>query len=183
MFDKLRSFIDSKYNRNVGYYSICIIYTVSMIMCMFVLSFLFDNYSMAIIGTIIINGIRKYSGGFHCHKLENCILLTNVMFLLFGILSKYTIDYIGIIFIVCLFCSKNIYINSPIMETDYTDKSKSWHKNNIIVRIFIMLFISLYFIYGGYYILANNILLSIIMVDLLLFENVDDNERKGEFDM
>lgn len=57
------------------------------------------------------------------------------------------------------------------LNTDYKDKNADWHFTRAVIVILIYLVISIIAYYIQMYELCKCILLSIVMVDLLLFKN------------
>lgn len=164
---------DKRYSRIAGYYARNVVFTTLMVLLMIPLSIIFDNWYMAIIGTIIINILRGYTYGYHCKVLEKCIILTNSLFLIFGYIAKQSIGYLWIVFLLSLWCFRDIYIRAPIGKTKYKDKNRVWHKSQIGILGVILFTISFIMVYLNFNLIASNILYAIVMVDLLLFIRED----------
>lgn len=147
-----------------------IISIVLMLIVMIPLTIMFDNWYFAVIGSIVINSIQFYTYSFHCKNLDNCVILTNCLFLAFGYISKQSLDYLWVVFLVCLFCIKDIYIKTPL-KLIVKNKDKYWHKMMYIK--FTILFICIAFICLnlGFDMIASCIFYTFIMSDLMLFLN------------
>lgn len=170
MIEKLQAKLRDKFGRDFAYYTTCVIYTSLMLSVMFILSILFDNLLFAIIATIVINEIRRYTYGYHEYELLNCIFLTNILFLIFGYISKGCPLWVS--FLLCCFCIRDIYLKSPL-QLNYEDKTTEWHRQKLKHILFILILICLVLLYFNKIFLINCILQSIIMTDLLLFKNID----------
>ena len=170
MIEKIQAKLRDKFGRDFAYYATCTIYTTLMLSVMFILSVLFHNIIFAIISTIVINEIRKYSYGYHEHELLNCIIITNILFLIFGYISKGCPLWVS--FLLCCFCIRDIYSKSPL-QLNYKDKTIEWHRHKLKHTLFLTMLVCLSLLYFEQYYFVNCILQSIIMTDLLLFENID----------
>ena len=174
MIEKFQQILKKKFGTNIAYYTTCFIYIFLMLSIMFILSYLFDNFYFAILSSIIINVIRRYTYGYHEHELFNCILLTNILILIFGYISKGCPLWVS--FFVCSYCIRDLYLKSPL-ELNFENKSIDWHRRKLKHSLFIFIVISLIALYFNYIFISNCILWSIIMTDILLFKNIDKEER------
>lgn len=99
MLDKLRDCLDSKFDKympkldngewkysgSFGYYAINIIYTIIQIILFILFGKIFNTYMFIIVGTIVYNSIMLFSYAFHCHSLDHCIIITQILFIIFGV--------------------------------------------------------------------------------------------------
>lgn len=88
MIETFQQILKKKFGANIAYYVTCFVYLFLMLSMMFILSYLFNNFYFAVLSSIIINIIRAYTYGYHEHELFNCVLLTNLLILIFGYISK-----------------------------------------------------------------------------------------------
>lgn len=171
MFDKLRDKCDTIFAESkvdVGYYLTIWLYTGIQICLLLGFGYIFNSIPFVIIGTIVTNTINYYTYTHHCHKLENCIILTQISFVVFGYLAN-TIET-NLSLILCIMAFKNIYINCPLEKT-VEGKSESWHRYKAVVLIMIYVTISLILIRFNLHNLANYFLWSIIMSSVLMIKN------------
>ena len=170
MIEKFQQVLKKKFGTNIAYYSTCFIYLFLMISIMLILSYLFDNFYFALISSIIINIIRSYTYGYHEHELFNCILLTNILILIFGFMAKGSPLWVS--FLVCACCTRDLYLKSPL-ELNFENKSREWHRKQLKKSLFIIFSICLIAVYFNKFYFVNCILYSVIMTDILLFKNID----------
>lgn len=170
MIEKFQQILKKKFGTDIAYYITCFVYIFLMLSIMFILSYLFDNFYFAILSSVVINIIRAYSHGYHEHELFNCIILTNILILIFGYISKGCPLWVS--FLVCSYCIRDLYLKSPL-ELNFENKSKEWHRKRLKQSIFILISISLIALYFNLTFISNCILWSIVMTDLLLFKNID----------
>lgn len=141
-----------------------------MLIVLIPITIIFDNWHFAIIGSFVLNVLQKFTYSFHCKNLDNCIILTNCLFLAFGYISKQSLDYLWIVFLIGLFCIKDIYIKAPL-KIIVKGKDEKWHKKMFVRWTFIFLLIIIMFIETKYNIISSCILWTYIMIDLMLFLN------------
>lgn len=172
MIERFQDWMITKVGSDKAYYATIALYTSLILFTLALNGWLFDNWCMVITASIIINILRFFTGGFHCHVLENCIILTNTLMVVFGYIAKVVSDKSWIIlFLISLFSIKDIYSSVPVTETDCKDKSIMWHKKNSIKIVIVLLLCVITLAEFGKIFIVKNILLSIIVVDILLFEN------------
>lgn len=147
----------------------CII-ICNMLLFMIPLTILFDNWYFTVIGTIIYNICMKYTYSFHCKNLDNCILLTNLLFIIFGFIAKQSVDYLWVVFLLCLFIIKEIYLKTPLKITN-DKKDKKYHKTMFIKWAGLFIFISIICLFFNLKLIVSCILWSFILLYLLLFIN------------
>lgn len=171
MFDIIRNHIDKKFYKSkidVGYYVICTLYLSIQIGFFILFGILFNNWYFIIIGTIVSNLINNYSYTHHCHKLEHCIIITQLFFIIFGYLaSKIEIEWSLLFAVISV---RHIYTNAPLKIT-YENKPKDWHLYKIILLLIMFLIITIITLRINLNLISNNILWAIIMTDILMIEN------------
>lgn len=133
----------------------------SMLTTMGILSYLFNNWYMMIIGTLVLNTLTESIKSFHCKTLEHCIIVTNILFIIFGYISKQSLDYLWVAFLVCTFCILDIIKQKYMIVNE----------KKVMPLIGFFLLISLVFIYMKLEILTSTILWSIVLTRLLFFVN------------
>jgi len=147
-----------------------ILYYIIQTLLFVVFGKLFDNYLFIIIGSICSVFLQMFTYTHHCHKLEHCIIITQSLFIIFGTLSKITPLYV--IFLLCLYSIRDIYQKAPIkLNDDFIGKDEDWHFKRVVLIMIIYLIISLILYYFGFYEICKCIMLSLILVDLMLFKN------------
>ena len=171
MFDKLRNYLDKVFYRSkidVGYYVISTLYLISQIGLFIIFGVLFNNWYFIIIGTLVSNIINNYSYTHHCHKLEHCIIMTQLFFIIFGYLAK-TIS-VEWSFLFAILSVKEIYLKAPLKLT-CENKPRDWYLYKIICLLIIFLIIAIVLFYFNFQMISNNILWAIIMTNILMMEN------------
>lgn len=149
-----------------------IIFSVIIFSMMFMLSNVFDTAWFVLISSIIFGCVQTYTYAFHCKNLDYCILLSNMLCLIFGYIAKFSTDYIWFILFIAVFCIKDIYLKTPLKkEKKYKDKKDKWFKKKFITIVFICLILFIILLKLNYKFLANSILCTFIMIDLILFIN------------
>ena len=74
--------------------------------------------------------------------------------------------------LLCLYSCRNIYQKAPIeLNSDFIGKNEDWHFKRVVLIMVIYLIISLILYYFGFYEICKCIMLSLILVDLMLFKN------------
>lgn len=171
MIEKVRKYCDLKWEDSkidIGYYVAIFIYYFIQIFLFIIFGFLFNNWSFIIIGTVVSTIIHSYTYTHHCHVLENCIILTQIMMICFGYLSS-TMDYSWSL-LITLISIRYIYISAPI-KLSFENKDMEWHKYKAVIRLVLFLIISIILMRLGFIRFSKDILWSITMVAVLLIEN------------
>lgn len=171
MIEKFQDWVLKQDIHDIAYWATIGLYTSIMIATLVLNGLIFDNWYMIIIGTIVMNSIRNYSGGFHCSTLIRCVILTNALFIFFGFVASHTVDYYFRFILLGLLSIVWICYRTPVIETDYKDKSIKWHKCQAFYLCLIFFFGSLVYNFVGFELMANNMLWSLILVALLCFKN------------
>lgn len=79
---------------------------------------------------------------------------------------------IWIVFILCLYSIRDVYQKSPLeLNNDFKDKDEDWHFKRVVVLMVVYLIASLLCYYFHLYEICKCIMLSLVMVDLMLFKN------------
>lgn len=169
MIEKLQDWLLEQDIHDLAYWLTIIVYTSAMIVILALNGYIFNNWAMVIIGTIVMNTIRNYSGGYHCTSLVKCILFTNFLFVVFGFAAKlmpYSItailSIVGILWII---------YRTPVIETDYKDMFIRWHKEQVAEWCGIFFVLALIIEAIGFVLVSRSIWWSIILVAFLCFKN------------
>ena len=120
MIERIRIWADNKWNDYIGCQVRDKLFMFIMLSIMIPISIITHNYIFPIVLTIIMDRTHDYRGGFHCkgkYGLEKCILFTNTIMIIGGYLTKSTLDYIGLTFVLCLFCMKDIISKAPVGDS------------------------------------------------------------------
>lgn len=171
MFDKIRDYCDIKFEKttvDIGYYIVLYLYMFIQIGLFVLFGFLFNNWYFIVIGSIVSNLVNYYSYTHHCHKLENCIFITQLFFIVFGILSKTIPTEWSFIFAIISIIE--IYGKAPL-EITLEDKSEEWLLYRIMRFLIVFLALSLVALYFNHHEITNSILWSIIMTNCLMIKN------------
>lgn len=173
MIDKIRDwcdliFKDSKID--VEYYVACVLYYILQVGLFILFGHLFKIYEFIIVGSIMTMFIQNYTYTHHCHKLEHCIILTQILFIIFGILSK-TIPCEWS-FLFALFSIRNIYQKSPLVVEE--NRNKKWYIKRIVNYILLFIVIDIICYYFNLTLVTSCLNFSFVMIDLMLFENTND---------
>lgn len=172
IINKIKLKLYDKYSVDKGYKITEYIWGIFALILTISVGYFTNNLIFALIFFIVTNLIKMYSGSYHCGSLNHCTLFTSLFIIIFGYITKSSLDYIWLIFIITLFCCKDIILKSPVSETDYTHfKTIEYHKKKLTYIIFWLLFSMMVFLELKWNLMANSILTSIIMVDVLLFKN------------
>lgn len=169
MIEKLQDWLLEQDIHDLAYWLTIIVYTTAMIAMLVLNGFLFNNWAMVIIGSIIMNIIRQYSSGYHCISLVKCILFTNLLFVVFGFAAKLMPYLIGVFLAIAGMLW--IIYRTPVIETDYKDMSVQWHKKQAAEWCIIFIVLALVVKAIGFGIVSSTILWSIILVAFLCFKN------------
>lgn len=170
MHEFLFTHIPSRFSKHTRYILKYIIFIINMLFVMIPLTIIFDNWYFAIIASIVMNVTQQFTYSFHCKNLDNCVILTNCLFLAFGYISKQSLDYLWVVFLVCLFCIRDVYIKTPL-KLIVKDKDKYWHKKMYVKWTFVFMIIAFISLNLGFDMIANCIFYTFIMSDLMLFLN------------
>lgn len=173
MIDKIRDWCDIKFKDSkvdVGYYVAIIIYNLLQIGLFILFGWLFKTYEFIIIGTIMTICIQSYTDTHHCHVLEHCIILTQILFIIFGILSK--IIPCEWSFLFALFSIREIYQKSPLIVEE--NKIKEWYIKRIVNYMLLFIVIDIICYYFSFTLVSSCINFSFVMIELMLFKNTND---------
>lgn len=114
--------------------------------------------------------LRNYTMGFHAHDNIKCFIISCIVLLTFSVLSEYM--PIWAVFLLTIYSCCDIYKKAPIeLNNDYKDKDSDWHFKRVVIIMAIYLFIGLISYRFNLYDISKCFLLSICLVDLLLFKN------------
>lgn len=155
------------------YYVKNVLYFVSLYGLIIGLSVLFDHLIFALVASVVISIIRFFTSGFHCKKLYNCIIFTNLSFIIFGYCAKQSVDNLWVVFLIASFCLKDIWIKAPL-KLEFECKTRLWHRKKMDLVFFILSTIIILCLYLNFNYMISYILYSIILVDLLLFVNIEE---------
>lgn len=170
MIIKFQKLISKYTTKRIAYLITYWTYFILITIPILIIGRLYETIPFMIISTLLVNGIRTYSFGFHLTN-GKCLFMTFCLLIIFGYLSK-TVP-MEWSFLIGLFCMRDIYLKSPLKIT-VKKKDIRWHEKRIMQIFGLCLFVLSVGIYFNLYIINNSILFSIIMVDLLLFINKDE---------
>lgn len=165
MIRKTQLFLGKYMSKKCAYRIVFALYFMITYIPMLLVGYLFDIIPFILIATIIVNQLRSVTFGFHLDNFR-CIYLTICLLIIFGYISQNSNTWV--LFLISLYCCRDIYIRSPL-KLIVKDKDLKWHENKITNLLGIYLGLSLIALYFNLYIIINDILCSIIMVDLTLF--------------
>lgn len=172
-FDKYMPKLENgewKYEGSFGYYAQFILYYILQIMLFMLFGKMLNILNFIIVGSIVYNSITIFSYSFHCKNLDHCIIATQIIFSIFGIISKTA--HIWVVFLLCLYSCIDIYKKAPIeLNVEHEGKDEDWHFKRVVLIMTIYMAISLITYYFGLEQLCKCVLLSLVMTDLLLFKN------------
>lgn len=131
------------------------------------MSYFLDIIPFMIISSVLVNELRRISFGFHLTN-GKCFILTLILISAFGYVAKNSETWV--LFLISIFCMKDIYINSPLKLT-VKNKDLKWHEDRITLLLGIYLALAVIGVYLELDVITNSILCSIIMVDATLFIN------------
>lgn len=170
MLDKLQLYLKSKIGQPWAYYITCIVYVLLTFGGLIGIGYIFGVWwQVALIG-ILMSVLRFFTMGFHAHTNIKCFIISSIILVIFSIISQSIPVWIA--FLLCLYSSIDIYKKAPVeLNSDYKEKDEDWHFKRIVFIIILYLAISLGTYYFELYELCKCFLLSIVLVDLLLFKN------------
>jgi accessory gene regulator B len=171
MIERFQDWILEQDIHDVAYYLTTILYIAIMVATLALNGWLLHNWYMVIIGSIVMNAIRQYSGGFHCTSLVKCIVFTNILFIIFGFIANYATAFYFEAMLFSVLCILWIIHRTPVTDSDYPWQSVKWHKLQVIEWCLIFFFLSFFSKVVGLGLIASNITWSIIMVAMLCFKN------------
>ncbi len=171
MLERIQNYIILKTNNHdLAYYITCGVYLFLTFGGLFIIGYICGLTWQILLMTVLISVLRNYTMGFHCHTNIKCFIVSSVILIIFGIISINI--SVWAVFLLSIYCSFDIYKKAPVeLNTDYKDKNADWHFTRAVIVILIYLIISIIAYYIQMYELCKCILLSIVMVDLLLFKN------------
>ena len=171
MLEKIQDYIILKTdNHELAYIITCIIYLILTFSGLFIVGYLFGFWWQVLLFAVLMSLLRNYTMGFHAHNNLKCFIISSIILLVFSILSKYM--PIWSVFLLSIYSCVDIYKKAPIeLNTDYKDKDETWHFKRAIICMLIYLIIGLVTYRFGYYEISKCFMLSICLVDLLLFKN------------
>jgi accessory gene regulator protein AgrB len=172
LIGKIQHRLYSSYGKDMGYKIIEYVYAVLSMIIIGTIMWFTNNFIFFVINMIVINLIRAFSSGYHADNLNKCLCLSVLLLFMFGYILKSSLNYTWLVFIISLFCCRDIISKSPVNETDFTDnKTVGWHKQKLTYLMFWLLVSVIILLRIEWILGANSILLSIVMVDVLLFKN------------
>lgn len=169
MLDKMQLWLKEKIGQPYAYYITVVVYLTLVFGGLTIVGFVFNSIFQIIIMAILMSILRFYTMGFHCHTNGKCFIVSSILFIIFGILSK--IIPMWAVFLLSLYSCRNIYQKSPIELNSDFNKDIDWHFKRVVFLIVVFLTFSLIAYYFKLFIICKCILLSLVMVDLLLFKN------------
>lgn len=170
MLDKLQLFLKSKIGQPWAYYITCAVYLIITFSGLAIVGWIFGVIWQSVVLGILISILRGFTMGFHAHDNIKCFIISSVIMVIFGLLTK--MAPIWAIFLLCLYSCRDIYQKSPIeLNADFEGKDEDWHFKRAILIMVIYLISSLILYCFKLYELSKCIMLSLVMVDLMLFKN------------
>ena len=131
ILEKIQDFIIKKTgNHDLAYYVTCCIYLITTYTPIIVFGILFDILPFVIVSAIVFNKIRKFCGGFHCTSNLRCSVISNMLIIIAGYMSKYSLQWLWLVFLIALISIKDLYIKAPFKEqiNDIQPKIKELRK-------------------------------------------------------
>lgn len=201
MLEKLQDKLSKHIHKDYAYLIICAIYLLSVYVPLLAVGYIFDIIPFILISSIIMNNIRKYSGGLHMSSNGKCLILSSILLIVFGYIAKQTVNNLQFAFFISILSIKDLYEKAPLFIEDtllefrwynckpYThiwklfkinttkyDKpyDRVWYRKGMIKWIVISLILSVITLYFEQYYYTSCILWSIIMCDALLYKNQDE---------
>ena len=125
----------------------------------------FIMFIIEILYSILLEKTIKYDD-----FINPYFIISSILMVMFGTLTK--IMPMWAIFLLCLYSCRDIYQKSPIeLNNDFIGKDKDWHFKRSVLIMVLYLIAALVLYYFGIYEVCKCIMLSLIMVDLMLFKN------------
>lgn len=170
MLDKLQIWLKNKIGQPYAYIITCVLYISLTFLGLAIIGYFTDLLYQILLISILMSIIRFFTMGFHMNSNIKCFIMSSIVFIMLGIISKIT--PIWFIFVLCLYCCFDIYKKAPIeLNDDFKNKDKEWHFKNVMLIMAIYLISSLILYYMNFYNICKCIMLSLIIVDILLFKN------------
>ena len=169
MIEKIQRYLAKYMSKKMAYRVVFTTYIILVMIPIIILGYLFDCMWFMIIGTLIVNKIRKYTFGYHTTNIK-CTIFTLTILTIMGYVSR-TVP-LEWSFLFALFSARYIYLNAPLRLT-CKGKTLKWHRDKISLNIILCLISAIIFMYLGENLIANCILWSLSTVALTLFENID----------
>lgn len=169
MIETVQIYLAKYMSKKMAYRIVFTTYIILIMIPIIILGYLFDCMWFMIIGTLIINQLRKYTFGYHTTNIK-CTILTLTILTIMGYISK--VAPLWASFLVSLFSARYIYLNAPLRLT-CKGKTLKWHRDKITLNIILCLISAIIFMYLGENLIASCILWSLSTVALTLFENID----------
>lgn len=102
----------------IKYYLTVLVFNISMITLLSLCAYAIGSWTFLFCGAILINSIRWYiDDAYHCKKLINCIILTNIIFLICGIIVESSIIPLNLTCIAFCFFMLLLYRLYPSRQT------------------------------------------------------------------
>lgn len=171
MAEKIQDYIILKTgNHELAYIVACIVYLFMTFGGLFLVGLVFGYWWQVLLIAILMSIMRMFTMGFHAHKNWRCFIISSILIVMYAILTHYM--PIWAVFILCMYSCVDIYKKAPIEpNNDFEGKDNIWQFKGAIICMVIYLVISLISYYFKLYDLSNCFMLSICLVDLLLFKN------------
>lgn len=155
-------------NTMKSYYIISIADFIQVGLCLLFIAYVFNLWYFVVIGSLIMYVLSNYSYHFHCKSLDNCTIITSILFYIFGFIASQSPIWLA--FLLCIFMIKEMYLKMPLKIIDKT-KSEEWHNKRFLLCIIVFLIVSIILNYFNLILLCSSVLWSIIMYGLLFFIN------------
>lgn len=169
MAEYIRKKLYEKYgNTKAVYRTIVMADIIQTLSCLLIVGYFFNSYQFIIIGSAIMVILSSYSYHFHCKNLNNCTILTTLLFVVFNYISQNAELWVSLM--LCMLMFKDMYIKMPLKLVN-KKKSEEWHKKHFVVNIVILLFVVMFLLSNDGVQLASDIIWSINMYGLLFFVN------------
>lgn len=171
MLEKIQDYIILKTdNHELAYIITCIIYLIITFGGLFLVGLIFGYWWQLLVIAVLMSVMRNYTMGFHAHDNLKCFIISSIVLVMFSVLSEYM--PIWAVFLLTIYSCCDIYKKAPIeLNNDYKDKDSDWHFKRVVIIMAIYLFIGLISYRFQLYDISKCFLLSICLVNLLLFKN------------
>lgn len=129
---------------------------------------MFNIIWFIIIGSIMTIVLSNYSYHFHCNNLDNCSLMTSMLFLCFGLISNQAPYWVGLIlFVVSI---KTIYEKMPLKKVK-EEKTEEWHNKRLLLCIVMFFILAMASYYFGLVFISSNIIWGIVVYGFTFIKN------------
>ena len=135
---KLQNWLEKYIHQDYAYLIVSGLIMVMQASILLGIGYIFDCVPFVLVTTIFVNCIRNFSSGMHMSNTFRCTIFTSILIIIFGYVSKMSTSYLWALFILYLYCVRDLYLRAPISHID-VKLDQRWYNTRPFIYIWKLL--------------------------------------------